>query len=67
MIGVTWVSEVLCNKAVVADGWAGGENLEKQHGDGPTDRPTDRRTKKWLIESRVRDLKSFRTEIVTIP
>ena len=41
--------------ALVADGWAGAENLEKQFCDGPTDRPTDRPTEKWLIESRVRD------------
>ena len=27
--------------ALVADGWAGAENLEKQLCDGPTDRPTD--------------------------
>ena len=37
--------------ALVADGWAGAENLEKQLCDGPT----DRRTEKWFIESRVRD------------
>ena len=45
--------------ALVADGWAGAENLKKQFCDGPTDQPTDqptdRRTEKWLIESRVRD------------
>ena len=45
--------------ALVADGWAGAENLEKQlcdrPTDGPTDRRTDRRTEKWLIELRVRD------------
>ena len=42
--------------ALVADGWAGAENVEKQFCDGqtnqrtnqPTDRPTDRRTEKWL-------------------
>ena len=28
--------------ALVADGWAGAENLEKQLYDGPTDGPTDR-------------------------
>ena len=45
--------------ALVADGWAGAENLEKGLCDGHTDirtyGPTDRRTEKWLIESRVRD------------
>ena len=32
--------------ALVADGWAGAENLEKELCDGPTNQPT----KKWLIE-----------------
>ena len=53
-------TRLLDNKAVytaalVADGWAGAENLEKQLCDRPTDRRTDGRTEKWLIESRVRD------------
>ena len=41
--------------ALVADGWAGAENLEKQFCDGPTDRPTDRRTDgpKSGVKSRV--------------
>ena len=44
--------------ALVADGWAGAENLEKTvlwPTNGRTDRPTDGPTEKWLIESRVRD------------
>ena len=57
------IKETPCDKAnkavhtaaLVADGWAGAENLEKQLCDGPTDGRTDRRTEKWLIESRVRD------------
>ena len=36
---------------IVADGWAGSENLEKQL----ADRPIHGRTGKWLMESRVRD------------
>ena len=37
--------------ALVADGWAGAENLKKELCDGPTDRWTE----KLLLESRVRD------------
>ena len=42
-------NKLILNKAVytaalVADGWAGAANLEKQFCDGPTDGPTDRRT-----------------------
>ena len=60
------MSKMKKNKAVytaalVADGWAGAENLEKQlcdgRTDGPTDRPTDGPTEKWLIESRSTRLK----------
>ena len=55
-------SVLVTNKAVhtaalVANGWAGAENLKKQLCDGPTDRWMDRQTEKWLIEMRVRDYK----------
>ena len=42
-------NKAVCMAAIVADGWAGAENLEKW---------MDRRTEKRLIESHVRDLKS---------
>ena len=43
--------------ALVANGWAEAEKVEKQLYDGPTDLRTDRRTEKWVIESRVHDEK----------
>ena len=48
-------NKVVYTAALVADGWAGAENLKKQFCDRQTDGRTDRRTEKWLIESRVRD------------
>ena len=38
------VNKAVYTAALVADGWAGAENLEKRLCDGPTDRRTDRRT-----------------------
>ena len=53
------MNKAVYTSALVADGWAGEENLEKQLCDVPTDGRTDgrmdERTEKWLIESRVRD------------
>ena len=37
------MNKAVYTTALVADGWAGAENLEKQLCDGPTDRRTDRR------------------------
>ena len=51
----TMRNKAVYTAALVADGWEGAENLKKQLCDGWTDRRTDGRTQKWLIESRVRD------------
>ena len=40
----TEVNKAVCTAALVADWWAGAENLEKQLCDGRTDGRTDRRT-----------------------
>ena len=42
------VNKALYTAALVADGWAGAENLEKQLCDGPTDGPTEKRL---IVES----------------
>ena len=45
-------NKAIYKAALVAVGWAGEEKVEKNF---VTDLQTDRRTEKWIIESRVRD------------
>ena len=46
-------NKVVYTAALVADSWAGAENLKKWQ--WRTDGPTDQWTEKWLIETRVHD------------